>query len=162
MSKEMSFSVRIEDYLAEEDIKELMREAIIEEARAQLRNRFERTDGATLVWYMARAAVEDVLGEKCEDMEKQLEDELRKVIGDLSAYNVFGFSSKAWLSSKEEPTKAQMILDECSERLAPEIEAKARELWLDKLEKADAAEIISDAFYGIMEKVFRGEDGAQG
>lgn len=82
----------------------------------------------------------------------------KRRIGELSVYWVFGNSSRAWLSSKEEPTKAQMILDECSERLAPEIEAKARELWLDKLEKADAADILSNAFYDIMEKVFRGED----
>ena len=158
MGREVNLSVRVEDYLTDEDVEELLREAVREEARAQLRKRFERTDGETLVWYMARAAVEDVLGEKCEDMEKQLEDELRRVIGDLSRYDVFGFSSRAWLTSKEEPTKAQTILDECSERLKPEIEAKARELWLAELEKADAAEILSDAFYGIMEKVFRGEE----
>lgn len=158
MSKEASISVRVEDYLTEEDIEELLREAILEEARAQLRKRFDRTDGETLVWYTARAAVEDILGEKCDAIERQLEDALRKVIGELSVYWVFGNSSRAFLTSKEEPTKAQRILDECSERLAPEIEAKARELWLDKLEKADAAEILSEAFYGIMEKVFRGDE----
>lgn len=158
MSREVSLSVRVEDYLTEDDIEELLRDAIRDEARSQLRNRFERTDGATLVWYMARAAVEDILGEKCKDMERQLEDNLRKVIGELSVYWVFGSSSKACLDSKKEPTKAQRILDECCERLAPEIEAKARELWLDKLDKADAAEILSDAFYDIMAKVFRGEE----
>lgn len=158
MSREVSLNVRVEDYLTEDDIEELLREAIREEALAQLRNRFDRTDGATLVWYMARAAVEDILGEKCKDMEGELESELRKVIGELSVYYVFGFSSKVWLNSEEKPTKAQMILDQCSERLAPEIEAKARELWLAKLDEADAAEVLSDAFYEIMSKVFRGEE----
>lgn len=158
MGREVSLSVRVEDYLTDEDIEELLREAIREEAREQLRKRFDRTDGETLVWYMSRAAVEDVLGETCEDMKKQLEDELRRVIGELSRYDVFGFSSRAWLTSKEEPTKAQTILDECSERLKPEIEAKVRELWLSKLDTADAAEILSDAFYDIMERVFRGEE----
>lgn len=157
MGREASVNVDIDEYFTKDDVEMLLREAIREEAREQLRKRFDRTDGGTLAWHMARAAVEDVLGEKCEDMERQLEDELRKVIGELGKYDVFGFSRKAWLDSEDRPTKAQMILDECSERLAPEIEAKARELWLAKLDEADAAEILSDAFYDIMEKVFRGE-----
>ena len=151
----MEVTININDYFTSDELKEEIRFAVRDMVEKSIRKWFGNANGHEIVRYMATEIAKKEASKRAVDFEKELGDAFLHALKGLDAYRVFGYNEN-FISGSRTKTHAQEVLDECVDNLKPEIEKKVRELYLKKLESEDAAEVLSDAFYGIMEKALRG------
>lgn len=152
----MEVTININDYFTSDELKEEIRFAVRDLVKKSVVEWFGDSSGHKIVHYTAKEIVEKEASKRSIDFKKEIGDAFLLALKDLDAYRVFGYDESIFTNVRTK-THAQEVLDECVDRLKPEIEERVRELYLKKLESEDAAEVLADAFYRIMEKALKEE-----
>lgn len=86
-----------------------------------------------------------------------IRNQVRKEILNVKAYQLLG-TRRNYSTGREEPTYVQKLINEEAEKIRPEISNILQEKISEQVQDEYAASVLSDAFYELIEPVFKKGD----
>lgn len=144
-----TFEIKVDDYLTEEEIKEI----VIDEVRNSVRRRDEENltriiTNASHYWF--RDIVSEVMGD---DFNSEIENQVKKVLSEVSSYTIIREGSYG-----DKPSKAYLLIQEYVEKHKSILENKVKEK-IENLKEFDIlsykgreeiADSVSQAIYDVV------------
>lgn len=134
-------SLNIEDYLDNDEIKEMVRDATGRAITEKVNHVLGAIGIQDIVYNVARNIVIQILEEQEIDLHQKIAEKTLECVDDLSLYNIFRNNSDG------NKSKGQQVLDECVEEARPKIQEKVDEIIEGKLNANWLINEVTDAFY---------------
>ena len=153
----MEVKIDIERYFTEDDIKELVEDEIREYVREIVNDYFGRWKYRNFVVKVAEDTFWNALEKLGTDTMGAIRNQVRKEILNVKTYQLLGTRTN-YSTGREEPTYVQKVINEEAEKMRPEISNILQEKISEKVQDEYAATVLTDAFYDLIEPVFKKGD----
>ena len=148
----MEVKVTIEDYFSKEELRDIVENEVRCYVDGMVKDYFKHTSYRDFVEGVARDAYWDAVGQLGEDTLGKVRRQVRKLIPELSIYSLIG---TRYVGGRDVPTYLQQVIDEESEKMRPEIQARIRDAYKKSVD-SDGPSIVADAVADMLVKALGG------
>ena len=150
----MEVKVTVGDYFSAEELRDIVEDEVRGYVGVMVKDYFKHTSYQNFIEGVARDAYWDAVGELGEDTLGKVRRQVRKLIPELSIYSLIG---TRYVGGRDVPTCLQKVIDEESEKMRPEIQARIRAAYERALD-SDGPSIVADAVEDMLVKALAGRD----
>ena len=150
----MEVKVTVEDYFSKEELRDIVEDEVRCYVGGMVKNYFKHTSYQDFVEGVAREAYWDAVGQLGEDTLGKVRRQVCKLIPKLSIFSLIGHE---YVNGKDVPTHLQQVIDEESEKMRPEIQARIRDAY-EKAVDSDGPSIVAEAFEDMLVKALSGDE----
>ena len=148
----MEVKVTVGDYFSAEELRDIVEDEVRDYVCGMVKDYFKHTSYRDFVEGVARDAYWDAVGQLGEDTLGKVRRQVRKLIPELSIFSLIGHN---YVNGKDVPTHLQQVIDEESEKMRPEIQARIRAAYERALD-SDGPSIVADAVADMLVKALAG------
>ena len=148
----MEVKVTVEDYFSAEELRDIVEDEVRGYVCGMVRDYFKHTSYQDFIEGVARDAYWDAVGELGEDTLGKVRRQVRKLIPELSIFSLIG---TRFVGGRDVPTCLQKVIDEESEKMRPEIQARIRAAY-EKAVDSDGPVIVAEAVEDMLVKALGG------
>ena len=148
----MEVKVTVEDYFSAEELRDIVEDEVRGYVCGMVKDYFKHNSYRDFVEGVARDAYWDAVGELGEDTLGKVRRQVRKLIPGLSIYSLIG---TRYVGGMDVPTCLQKVIDEESEKMRPEIQARIRAAY-ERAVDSDGPVIVAEAVEDMLVKALGG------
>ena len=148
----MEVKVTVEDYFSAEELRDIVEDEVRCYVGGMVKDYFKHNSYRDFVEGVARDAYWDAVGQLGEDTLGKVRRQVRKLIPKLSIFSLIGHN---YVNGKDVPTHLQQVIDEESEKMRPEIQARIRAAY-ERCVDSDGPSIVADAVDDMLVKALGG------
>ena len=148
----MEVKVTVGDYFSAEELRDIVEDEVRVYVCGMVKDYFKHNSYRDFVEGVARDAYWDAVGQLGEDTLGKVRRQVRKLIPELSIYSLIG---TRYVGCMNVPTYLQQVIDEESEKMRPEIQARIRAAYERALD-SDGPSIVADAVADMLVKALGG------
>ena len=148
----MEVKVTVEDYFSKEELRDIVEDEVRSYVGGIVKNYFRINKYETFVKNVAIGAYWQAVDELGEDTLGKVRRQVRKLIPELSIFSLIGHN---YVDGKDVPTKLQQVIDEESEKMRPEIQARIRAAY-ERAVDSDGPSIVAGAVEDMLVKALAG------
>ena len=148
----MEVKVTVGDYFSAEELRDIVEDEVRVYVCGMVKDYFKHNSYRDFVEGVARDAYWDAVGQLGEDTLGKVRRQVRKLIPELSIYSLIG---TRYVGCRDVPTYLQQVIDEESEKMRPEIQARIRAAYERALD-SDGPSIVADAVADMLVKALGG------
>ena len=148
----MEVKIDIDSYLTKEDIKQIVEDEVREHVIYLVKDYFRVNSYENFVKNVALGAYWQAVDELGEDTLGKVRRQVRKLIPELSIFSLIGHN---YVNGEDVPTKLQQVIDEESEKMRPEIQARIRAAY-ERAVGSDGPSIVAGAVEDMLVKALAG------
>lgn len=150
----MEVKVTVGDYFSKEELRDIVEDEVRCYVVSMVRYYFKHNSYRDFVEGVARDAYWDAVGQLGEDTLGKVRRQVRKLIPELSIYSLIG---TRYVGGMDVPTCLQKVIDEESEKMRPEIQARIRDAY-ERAVDSDGPSIVAGAVEDMLVKALAGRD----
>lgn len=150
----MEVKVTVEDYFSAEELRDIVEDEVRFYVGGMVKDYFKYNSYQDFVEGVARDAYWDAVGQLGEDTLGKVRRQVRKLIPEISIYSLIG---TRYVGCREVPTYLQQVIDEESEKMRPEIQARIRDAYRKAID-SDGPGIVADAVADMLVDALRGDE----
>ena len=148
----MEVKITVEDYFSKEELRDIVEDEVRSYVGGMVKDYFRINRYETFVKNVALGAYWQAVDELGEDTLGKVRRQVRKLIPELSIFSLIGHN---YVNGKEVPTKLQQVIDEESEKMRPEIQARIRAAY-ERAVDSDGPSIVAGAVEDMLVKALAG------
>lgn len=144
----MEVKVTVEDYFSKEELRDIVEDEVRSYVVGMVKDYFRVNKYENFVKNVALGAYWQAVDELGEDTLGKVRRQVRKLIPELSIFSLIGHE---YIGGKAVPTKLQQVIDEESEKMRPEIQARIRAAY-ERAVDSDGPSIVAGAVEDMLVK----------
>ena len=148
----MEVKITVEDFFSKEELRDIVEDEVRSYVGGMVKDYFRVNKYETFVKNVALGAYWQAVDELGEDTLGKVRRQVRKLIPELSIFSLIGHN---YVDGKEVPTKLQQVIDEESEKMRPEMQARIRAAY-ERAVDSDGPSIVAGAVEDMLVKALAG------
>ena len=144
----MEVKVTVEDYFSKEELRDIVEDEVRSYVVGMVKDYFRVNKYENFVKNVALGAYWQAVDELGEDTLGKVRRQVRKLIPELSIFSLIGHN---YVDGKDVPTRLQQVIDDESEKMRPEIQARIRAAY-ERAVDSDGPSIVAGAVEDMLVK----------